>query len=230
MPISNKRKYQFKKILPFGVIWAVLGVLFLTIDHLTLGDQANAQETAVELTPSVVVFAISGVFLFGLIFGLIKVNWLDKLFKRKSFSTKVFAKFVLYVLFFQVFILVGFPIAASLEMKISILETAVWQRYFEFFGSDTHLSATLQLGFSMLVSLLYAEINNYVGQHVLNNFFTGKYHRPVEEDRVFMFVDMKDSTTIASSWDTEIISIFYRPITIVFQKLSSNIKERCISM
>jgi len=35
------------------------------------------------------------------------------------------------------------------------------------------------------------------GQKVLINFFTGKYHSPKEEERIFMFSDMKSSTTIA---------------------------------
>lgn len=197
MGLFAKRLYLFKQILPFGVIWTVLGMLFLATDYLALGDQANAQVTAVKLTPSVVVFALFGVFVFGVIFGFIEVFWLENIFKKKSFSTKVFAKFLLYLLFFQVFMLIGYPIAASLEMGSSVLDKVVWDRYLEFLSSDTHLSATLQLGFSTLVSLLYVEISNYVGQNVLNNFFTGKYHRPVEEDRIFMFVDMKDSTTIA---------------------------------
>jgi len=29
------------------------------------------------------------------------------------------------------------------------------------------------------------------------NFFTGKYHKPIEEKRIFLFSDMKSSTTIA---------------------------------
>jgi adenylate cyclase len=34
---------------------------------------------------------------------------------------------------------------------------------------------------------------------VLINLFTGKYHRPIEEERIFMFLDMKSSTTIAEA-------------------------------
>lgn len=31
------------------------------------------------------------------------------------------------------------------------------------------------------------------------NFFTGKYHRPIEEKRIFLFSDMKSSTAIAEN-------------------------------
>jgi len=41
------------------------------------------------------------------------------------------------------------------------------------------------------------QINRMLGQNALLNFITGKYHKPVEEERVFMFLDLKDSTGIA---------------------------------
>ena len=41
------------------------------------------------------------------------------------------------------------------------------------------------------------EISDNIGQGVLLNFFKGKYHQPIEEERIFMFLDMKSSTTIA---------------------------------
>lgn len=73
----------------------------------------------------------------------------------------------------------------------------MWNKYYAFFFSITHLSTILQLSFSLLVSLLYAEIGEHLGHHVLLNFFTGKYHKPISENRIFMFADMKSSTSMA---------------------------------
>jgi adenylate cyclase len=46
------------------------------------------------------------------------------------------------------------------------------------------------------VTFIYQMIQK-MGRRVFWNFVTGKYHQPREEDRVFMFVDLKDSTAIA---------------------------------
>jgi len=43
----------------------------------------------------------------------------------------------------------------------------------------------------------FRQINRMLGQNVLLHYFTGKYHKPVEEERVFMFLDLKASTSIA---------------------------------
>ena len=50
---------------------------------------------------------------------------------------------------------------------------------------------------AVIDTYFYSEISDNIGQYVLLNFFTGKYHHPVEEERIFMFLDMKSSTNIA---------------------------------
>jgi len=45
--------------------------------------------------------------------------------------------------------------------------------------------------------LFFLQINNLLGEGVLWKFISGKYHRPREEERIFMFLDMQSSTTIA---------------------------------
>jgi adenylate cyclase len=51
--------------------------------------------------------------------------------------------------------------------------------------------------FSLAVAFVFTfmyDINSLLGQHVLLNFITGRYHRPRVETRVFLFIDMEGST------------------------------------
>jgi adenylate cyclase len=45
--------------------------------------------------------------------------------------------------------------------------------------------------------LFFLQITRLLGKGVLWKFIIGKYHKPREEERIFMFLDMKSSTTIA---------------------------------
>ena len=45
--------------------------------------------------------------------------------------------------------------------------------------------------------LFFLQINHLLGEGILWKFIRGKYHKPREEERIFMFLDMKSSTTIA---------------------------------
>jgi adenylate cyclase len=54
--------------------------------------------------------------------------------------------------------------------------------------------------FSLAISFVFAfmyEINTLLGQNVLTNFITGRYHKPRLESRVFLFLDMEGSTGAA---------------------------------
>jgi adenylate cyclase len=43
------------------------------------------------------------------------------------------------------------------------------------------------------------QLNRLMGQNVFIYYITGKYHRPKEEERIVMFLDLKSSTTIAEN-------------------------------
>ena len=73
------------------------------------------------------------------------------------------------------------------------------------FGDDepwTWREARFQItvGLSFLVAQLVSfaiVLSDHLGHGVLRNLVTGRYHRPREEPRIFLFVDMVDSTAIA---------------------------------
>jgi adenylate cyclase len=54
--------------------------------------------------------------------------------------------------------------------------------------------------FSLAASFVFAfmtDVNQLLGQNVLLNFVTGRYHKPRLESRVFLFLDMQGSTALA---------------------------------
>lgn len=64
------------------------------------------------------------------------------------------------------------------------------------YGPEFFKISGYALVFIFIVTFL-RRLNRMLGQNALLNFITGKYHMPVEEERVFMFLDLKASTTIA---------------------------------
>jgi adenylate cyclase len=55
-------------------------------------------------------------------------------------------------------------------------------------------------GYALVVALLLEfvlMIRNLIGGRVLTNILLGRYHKPLSEERIFMFVDVRDSTALA---------------------------------
>ncbi len=56
------------------------------------------------------------------------------------------------------------------------------------------------IGFGLLLSLgfnFFSILNTLIGRHILGRLFIGMYRHPREVERVFMFIDINHSTTIA---------------------------------
>ena len=195
--LSPKTRRNLSRILPFGVIWLLVGWFDLFTDAAATGNENINPAVEITLTPSVFLFASLAVTVVGLTIGALEVYWLKDLFSKYSFSRKLFYKFGFYTFFLFLVIIITYPLAASLELKSSLSDPAVWQKFYSFLSSGSLLSTMISLAFSTFLSLFYAGISDNLGQRVLLNFFTGKYHKPVEEERIFMFLDMKSSTAIA---------------------------------
>ena len=197
MRISPKAARNWKRILPFGIIWLVNGVIFLFVEHAATGFQNLNPDTAVTVTPAVLFFALIAVTVVGWIMGGVEIILLEKRFARVGLGRKIVYKFLLYILFVYLIMALTYPLAEGISSGMNPLSQEVLTKTGKFFKSLTFMSTMVQIGFSIMMCLLYSAISENLGHQVLLNFFTGKYHKPVVERRVFMFLDMKSSTTIA---------------------------------
>jgi len=59
------------------------------------------------------------------------------------------------------------------------------------------IGTMLYMAAIIVITQFYSEFSDSLGRGTLRNFFWGTYHHPVQEERIFMFLDMKSSTTIA---------------------------------
>lgn len=69
--------------------------------------------------------------------------------------------------------------------------------YRDFLVSGRLLVALATLTVASFVINLVRQLDRMLGPGTLVSLLLGKYHRPVEEERIFMFLDLNDSTAIA---------------------------------
>lgn len=192
-----KTKRNIQRVAPFGIIWLLSGWVFVIVELAASGNFNELPTTAIKMDAQIFFWSSIAITSVGLLTGFIELKYLHHALRYKSFAVRFFYKLLTYSFLFFLIVLLTFPIAASLELDTSILDGKVWEKYFDYFISITHLSTGLQLATSLVLSLFYSEISEFIGQSALISFFTGKYHNPVEEERIFMFLDMKSSTAIA---------------------------------
>ncbi len=197
MPLPPKVRRNILRILPYGTIWFVVGMVFLYVENTATRSVNLNPDTAVTVTVPVLIFAAIAVTLVGYLIGALEILYFDNLFRNKSFTRKILYKILVYSVLLFVIITITFPLASSIETGDSVFSPSSWQRYLNFLTSPTFASTAVQMGFSLVFTFFYSGISDNLGHSVLVNMLTGKYHNPVEEKRIFMFLDMKASTAAA---------------------------------
>ena len=127
--------------------------------------------------------------------------------RLKPFGQIILVKSALY--------LVGLGLVALLVNVIFLVFLFSWE---ELVGVWRSMSPGLMMGLGgwMVLSIVgvnfIMEVRRKVGPGNLGALLTGRYHRPREEDRVFLFLDLKGSTTIAESLGHRRYSEFLRQV------------------
>ena len=73
------------------------------------------------------------------------------------------------------------------------------EQYRDFVHGGRFLTALVILTLASFFINFVRQLNRMLGPGTLMNLLLGRYHRPVAEERIFMFLDLNDSTAIAAA-------------------------------
>ncbi len=136
--------------------------------------------------------------------------------RRMSFSAAVLTKSVIYLAFIAVPLgVMGFIGGALSGLELS--DFYAWILSAEFIR-DIVLLYAIHLGF-----LFFRQLSGLLGPGTMVRYVTGRYHKPRVEKRVFMFLDLKSSTTLAENLGG---ARYYAFLNEFFHDLSDPIMDR----
>lgn len=193
---SVKLQINLRKVLWIGLLWAAAGVVDSFFTQL-LGQSSQLQFTAAYNFHIYFITNLLGYGSGGLIAGFVLVFLLKDRFQNQPFFINLLIKSLVIIGLSFGMSLVGYVAISCLRVKAGILDEAVWQETWAIFLSPYHLKNTA-LGFMLVMgTIVLLQVADKYGPGVLPGIWFGKYHLPRQEERIFMFLDMKSSTTIA---------------------------------
>lgn len=183
MKLSNQHKRNIKSIIIFTSIMSIGTAFNAMMEH--------------GLKFEYIVYDFSIGLIFGLIISLTEIYFFEKKFRRVNFTVLLLIRTFYYVLVATLVIIVLASTDFGLNVD-SILHNSLNNKELEgiFKSEDFNEILLYTIVLSFVVNFI-RQINHLLGQKVLINYAAGKYHFPVEEDLIFMFLDLKASTTIA---------------------------------
>jgi class 3 adenylate cyclase len=195
--LSPKARRNIFRIIPFGMLWLVFSIIYTLLEKGLLGNLRYYPATGNNYVFARNMFTIPlSAFITGLLIGILEIVYFSKWFIKKSFSKKILYKSLIYLVIILLFLTSTFIVTAN-DISAAITHKDFWSSAWAFFTDYSVVGVTIYIASIIIVIQFYTEVSESIGPGVLSNFFLGKYHQPVEEERIFMFLDMKSSTEIA---------------------------------
>ena len=182
------------------IFWITLGWTLVSLIQFSIGYTTVDQLECTDVD-NVVPIYLKGSVLTGLLAGTIGGSGVVFLWERwlrtRKYRTALLYIFLSYTV---VYYMVAFPSAlyfVTSEKGLSIAHPEVRQAVLENMGGLSTLNNYIFWLIVVLWTILLLQINDKYGPGVLLDFIKGKYFSPKREERIFMFLDLRDSTSIA---------------------------------
>ncbi len=123
--------------------------------------------------------------------------------RSKKYGTALMLIFGSYTV---VYLMVATPVGlffASKDLAVGITNLELWKHVFIQQFTFSTLQNYIFWLFIVLATIFVLQVNDKYGPGVLVDFLKGKYFQPQREERIFMFLDLRSSTTIAEKLGEE---------------------------
>ena len=197
--LSPKTRRNVSRVIPFGVLWFIFSLIYCLLEKGLLGDLDNYPYTGnqYKFETNIVVIPAMGLVM-GLLTGVLEIGYFSKWFIKNSFTRKILLKSLVYLVSVIIFLAITVLINALYSQRELSFENLITPAR-AFFTTYSVIGLMVYLASVIVITQFYTEFSQSIGPGTLSNFFLGTYHHPVEEERIFMFLDMKSSTTIAEN-------------------------------
>ena len=229
MVLHSRHKRQIRQILVFGLIWVIFGLIYILLEFGLLGklDHYPATGNLYSFKASFLIVSI-GSFCMGLIQGCFEVLWMKAYFSKLELWKKFVFKSVFYLVLIILFLSIITLVTNAIHLDSNMFSPKVFDKLINFMSQFSFWTIVFYTGIILDIALFYSEIEAYIGKNVVMNYL-GKYHKPIQEKRIFMFLDMKSSTTIAEQIGHEryfeLLKTYYADMTNAILETSGEVYQ-----
>jgi len=193
-------RVQFFKILFLVTYWVIAAAFIISFEGIALGFKPAADLVTEGMNYNFPILLITGIFFtffVGSLMAVFEVLYLSNVLRKKPLGIALFVKTLFYLtnIFFWSSLVTLIFYSYSLDK--SLFDAPVLELFYKYLSSPRVFMNMAWWGFTILMSLFILQVSDKFGKGVLLNFILGKYHKPKEEERIFMFLDLTSATTIA---------------------------------
>lgn len=208
---------KMKRLTIFIAAWLVIGVIVTGYDHFLLQSRFSAGLTEWYGLYSSLIFNLLAALIGGVLGGSFLIFYVNDKWRDKPYGFNIIAVTISFILIFSFITILSGLATAALVLGHAPDSPMFAKEFMAHIYDPLHIKNMIIWSIVVALSQFVIMINDKFGQGVLLHFLSGRYHHPRTEERVFMFADIKGSTSIAERLGNEqyhnLLKDFFADIT-----------------
>lgn len=213
---SGRNRRRIIQIIWIATFWTFVGILDALNTH-ALADSTYLNKTHFFDFNRYLQVSILGAFTNGIVCGVVFLFFLRDKFRTKTFGFALLINSIAISALCSAFSTIVYAIYLSLYYQDGFLSELVLAETREWLLSGLYVKNLVLWTIVAFITIIFINVNDKYGPGIFGKLLLGRYHRPREEERIFMFADIRGSTQIAEKLGHirffNLLNDFYRIIT-----------------
>lgn len=193
---TPSRYLYIRQVIAITVIWTLIGVIDALHIHLLSEGLYLNRTPAYDFSLFISLGAVS-YFLSGVVSGWLLVFYLRPWSRKRPFGVSVLLNTTIITVVNLLISALVYHLLISYRVDQSWLGDTVLAKTITLLKSPYYLKNVVLWIIVVLLTIIALNVHEKYGQGVLLKMLRGHYHKPREEERIFLFADLKSSTEIA---------------------------------
>lgn len=215
--MTERLHLKFSKL---GIIigaWLFIGSLIACYDYSVLRSEMSVGFSQAFSFPRHLLFSLTAALLGALMGGSFLVFYVNEKYRDKPYGFTVLAVLISFIIVVAIITVVLALISARVQTGKSFGSEETREIFYRFLFDWTHIKNIIVWSSVVGITQIMLQFNTKFGEGSMWNMIRGKYQTPKQEQRIFMFVDLNSSTTIAEKLGDEryhqLLKEFFADIT-----------------
>lgn len=216
--IMNQRlRLKFRKLGIIIIAWLFIGLLIACYDFFALQSEISAGTSANFSLGRHLIFSMVAGLLGAIMGGSFLVFYVNEKYRDKPYGFTILAVLISFIIVVAIITVILAFISAWMQTGKSFAHPETKEMFRRFLFDPVHIKNIIAWSSVVAVTQIMLQFNTKFGEGSMWNMIRGKYQTPKEEQRIFMFVDLNSSTTIAEKLGDEtyheLLKEFFADIT-----------------
>lgn len=205
-----------RQVVWIAIFWTILGALDALNTHAISNGIYIQRTEQYNFSHYFWVNTLGGT-VAGIISGSFLIFFLRERFRSKSFGFALVVNSVVIASLNFALSAAAYNLYLSVQTGRGVFSPQVLEETAVLMRNSYYVKNLLFWSIVVVLTIIGLHVNEKYGPGVLSKLILGRYHHPREEERIFMFVDIKSSTTIAEKLGHirffNLLNDFFRDIT-----------------